>query len=580
MNENPNFTLKPIDDLKDHHFFIPDYQRGYKWDVQQVLDLLEDLKEFQQVGNSFYCLQPLAVTQKTAAKFIEEVYPELNETNKIYEVIDGQQRLTTIHIILQIIEQQGIYNINYETRKRSAKLLTAIASSDNFGDYSVVFTDKVEDLKKAINDEWAKYIKGKNNDFNNIDFYYFFTAYLTIKAWFSFPKNEINKSLFAKKIKEQVQFVWYNETHEKDKDGKVNAKKVFRNLNSGKIPLTNAELIKALFINDLKDDNKEIQQLKQTALAREWDLIETTLQDDDDAFWYFINNETNKNRYQTRIDFLFELLTKERPKNNADKLFTYRQYAHDSAKLDWNAVKQLFLTLKEWFENRRWYHLIGFIIDRKISTIREIREEIKKDTIGKKHFEKHLVDKIKAKFHKQTIQKEDNKETLIYEYDLERLEYDNKVHYKYIVNILLLHNIETYQKDKSGYRFPFHRFKNTKWSLEHIHAQNSGIIETENEETENPMHAIQNLTLLDGKTNSSLKDNSFDKKRELIKGIFEEGERYIPICTKNVFFKYYSSTVDTMDMWTEDDQTDYLKDIRKTLSNYLPKTMNNDQSKN
>ena len=563
MSTQKDFRLRPIEELVNHHFFIPDYQRGYKWDVQQVLDLLEDIEEFDITKGSFYCLQPLAVKHRTDEDFIKKHYDNQPNTDKIYEVIDGQQRLTTVHIILQIISE-SVYTINYATRNRSGELLKAIAASENFGNYSVAFSDSVEALKTAINSQWANYTKGKNNEFDNIDFYYFFTAFLTAKAWFA--HKETDKARFKDKLLVQTKFIWYNETNED------NPKKVFRNLNSGKIPLTNAELIKALFVNDLKAENKEIQQLKQSALAREWDMIETTLQEDD--FWYFINNETNKNRYQTRIDFLFELLTKERPKNNADKLFTYRQYAHRSAHLDWNAVKQLFLTLKEWFENRRWYHLIGYIIDRRISTIRKIRTDIKDKTIGKKDFEKYLKGLIQTEFNKKTKDKDENSESWLY--DLERLDYNNKAHYKYIINLLLLHNIETYQKDKSGYRFPFYRFKNTKWSLEHIHAQNAGEMELDNEDAENPMHTIQNMALLDSKTNSILKDNPFNKKRQLIKKVLVEGKHYIPICTKNIFLKYYSTKVETMDEWTPTDQKDYLTDIQFTLSEYLPKTNKND----
>ena len=72
----------------------------------------------------------------------------------------------------------------------------------------------------------------------------------------------------------------------------------------GKIPLTNAELIKALLIQGYKDnDNKNNKQFE---LASEWDFIEYSLQNDD--FWYFINKE--KNEKATRIEFIFELIAK------------------------------------------------------------------------------------------------------------------------------------------------------------------------------------------------------------------------------------------------------------------------------
>ncbi len=51
--------LQAVSDLLDKHFFIPDYQRGYRWTGQQVKDLLKDLWDFCQgrpiLSNSIAC---------------------------------------------------------------------------------------------------------------------------------------------------------------------------------------------------------------------------------------------------------------------------------------------------------------------------------------------------------------------------------------------------------------------------------------------------------------------------------------------------------------------------------------------
>lgn len=85
--------IKTVNELrKDMNFYIPSYQRGYRWDEQQVCNLLNDIYEFMQSGSSdFYCLQPIVV---------RESEHEGLENQVCYEVIDGQQRLTTIKIIL------------------------------------------------------------------------------------------------------------------------------------------------------------------------------------------------------------------------------------------------------------------------------------------------------------------------------------------------------------------------------------------------------------------------------------------------------------------------------------------------
>ena len=86
-------TEKTIGELLDDKFFIPSYQRGYRWTKRQVEDLLNDVWDFitkpGKKENEWYCLQPIVV----------------KKTNSHYEVLDGQQRLTTIFLILKHLER-------------------------------------------------------------------------------------------------------------------------------------------------------------------------------------------------------------------------------------------------------------------------------------------------------------------------------------------------------------------------------------------------------------------------------------------------------------------------------------------
>ena len=66
MSEN-KIEIKSVSELLNMKFFIPDYQRGYRWTTQQVKDLLEDIHDFStkecKSPGEFYCLQPLVVRQ-------------------------------------------------------------------------------------------------------------------------------------------------------------------------------------------------------------------------------------------------------------------------------------------------------------------------------------------------------------------------------------------------------------------------------------------------------------------------------------------------------------------------------------
>src|SRR5665213_882300 len=100
--------------------FIPSYQRGYRWTERQVTELLDDLYEFSKrpvkKETDIYCLQPVVVAK--------------NE-NK-WEVIDGQQRLTTIYILLSFFNShvlrnpESIFEIEYATRPGSEGFLNNI----------------------------------------------------------------------------------------------------------------------------------------------------------------------------------------------------------------------------------------------------------------------------------------------------------------------------------------------------------------------------------------------------------------------------------------------------------------------
>ena len=94
MNDNPR--VLNFYHLLNYCFNIPEYQRGYRWEKKQVEDLLNDIKDFIDKRsanlvkeNEFYCLQPVVV-YKTS---------DYN-----YDVIDGQQRLTTLYLILQALK--------------------------------------------------------------------------------------------------------------------------------------------------------------------------------------------------------------------------------------------------------------------------------------------------------------------------------------------------------------------------------------------------------------------------------------------------------------------------------------------
>ncbi len=547
--------LKTINELQDHKFYIPSYQRGYRWSTNEVRDLLNDISEFipRLVDDSnektWYCLQPIVVKEREDGQ---------------YEVIDGQQRLTTIYLILHYINSRYLdpnkqFELHYETREDS--------------------TDFLKNLKKDI------------DDCSNVDFYHISRAYRAICDWFDKPNFNIND--FESKFNFNSKVIWY-ESSEEDSIA------IFTRINIGKIPLTNSELIKALFLNSSNfDKNKgEKIKLKQLEISSEWDFIEHALQDD--RFWYFLNE---KNVSTNRIEFIFDLMNNE--KDISDNYSTFRFFnkkfekkSQSTIEGNWLDVKKYFQRFQEWFEERDLYHKIGYLVTVELVTIENLYEQSK--NLTKTEFRTLLDKNIKDDLKKVT---------------LEELQYGDK----YTKKVLLLYNILTMlNNENDNSYFPFDIYKNERWDIEHI----TSITDTtpvkkedwlkdaspyiddtvsggeeikkrigkcncdDDEEFEKlfkdivnhfneylkdeDINDISNLALLDSETNRGYKNAVFPLKRKTIidrekKGVF------IPICTKNVFLKYFSDYPPKISFWTQDDRENYYKDLEMTLGEYVGK---------
>ena len=499
--------LKSIAELQDMAFYIPAYQRGYRWTQQQVKDLLKDILEFSgKKGNaSIYCLQPLVIVKRlsdedSVMKRIHEA-KDLNEVRHLlkeqWEVVDGQQRLTTIRLILEVLQQPHFYDIEYETRKNSASFLDGIMN--------------------GIPDSNVK---------ENIDYYYIKQAVNCTNNWLK--GKDIDR--FRNVLLHQVKFIWY-ETQEN------NPKEVFTRLNIGKISLTNAELIKALLLNksNFPNDDYSTVRLRQQEIAMEWDVIEYTLQSNE--FWLFLNEPGNER--STRIDFIFDMICQEDMLHCKDDqeiqmngdLKTFRYFNHyfetqkqkeEAIQTIWEKVKEIFQTVQEWFDDKELYHYIGFLICIGKSVNRIYRQWTRYAT--KSAFrENYLMKAIKESIRYKDI------ENTVYEVDAEvPQEFKGGVKQN-CRPILLLHNLQTVinqnnvlaenKKYREGvfYKFPFHLYKSEDWDVEHIDSN-----------TENKLNDIQSQREWLLNAYFGLQGEAFKEIRKNIKDFFEKftGKNY------------------------------------------------------
>ncbi len=572
---------KAIGNILDKDFFVPYYQRGYRWGEEQVVALLNDLLEFYKhikkktEGYNYYSLQPLVVKKDLDDKF---------------RVIDGQQRLTTIYIILNAFESFA------QTKdKNKYKLSYDREGSENF----------LQDIKNDLYREKHKT--------DNIDFSFFANAYDYVIIWIEDQKlNEDYIEKFMtfirsssdidddKDIENNIRFIWY-ELNEEDDEFET-----FIRLNIGKIPLTNAELIKSFVIQSFKSEEKRFE------VSKEWDEIEYSLQENE--FFGFIS----KKRFNTRIEILFQILlgVEFYKEYQLYEMFMF-EYKQKPEEVNWSKIKEVYHTLKYWYEDREFYHLIGYLIaiDDKIIDIWKLYNKHKSRSDFKGTITERIQNKLFLSIEYIELTATDYESNIYFNgIKIEELEYQAS-NTSLTFKVLLLTNIlSLIQSNKDSYiKFSFDLFNIERWSVEHVSPQTDKIknsmnteefqnelrklnnsrvnslidkISLSNKENENNLineieslftdeemkknkDRIFNLALLSSRINSSLKNNFFPVKRTMIINKDKSGE-FIPIVTKNLFLKYYSDFREeecNMFKWGKSDGDFYVDSMKNLILN-------------
>ena len=639
--------LLAIPELCNKNFFIPDYQRGYRWGEIQIRQMLEDIYCFiydKNAAGSFYCLQPVVVKKMTPDEVAANKLESAFDNNTWYEVIDGQQRLTTIRIILALESRidrfnKMRFNMYYQTRPELGKLF------DKLG----IYEENERFIVKFDND---------NDQCNDIDSWHIHNAANKILDWFQNGSGYFKPSIQefkggfyenfsnTKEKDKSVQVIWYELCDKSD------PYEMFKRLNDKSISLNNAELIRGMFLSDsavykgeellLSQFDEDVRPIvekrelarKQSHIIEEWDIIEKQLWDD--KFWSFIKKEKNSDDYSCRIEYIFDLISKK-TSNQKDSLYTYLEFdgmLKSGAVKDlwdlWLKVETYFSLLIAWYNDRYYYHKIGFLTTELGSSV--LIEMLSESTnVSKKEFKKTIEGRINSAIHDK---KKPGRKILDYTY---------KDDYNMLKRVLFLYNVETTYKQGLEF-FPFERYKDYEWTLEHIHAQNSERIDhsikdkwvewfdenkkvlerlssrlpndenlkllisffnneynrlinykdkytfndvtkvfdlvlkyfndlSAQEGTPTVMHGISNMALLSGSTNASIGNSVFEVKRQMIMDDDARGN-YIPLCTRKVFLKYYNKndknfTVQQNFYWSDKDRKHYLEDIKEVLKPYI-----------
>lgn len=560
--ENSIFQYAIGDILDGRYFYIPAYQRGYRWTEKQVDDLLRDLLCFandNKEDGDFYCLQPIIARPITDEHKLQMIFNTKHIENikekGVWEIIDGQQRLTTIFLLYKYLvavkewdeaklkeEEDGkeLYHILYETREDSALFLDTLS-------LNIIYDGQ----------EYKE----------NIDFYHMASAFKYIDNWIKNEGKQINlryklggsldkvrNNLFAvlngmRDTKSgSVQVLWYELAEDKSQS----SIKEFQKINTGKIRLTDAELIKGLFLLN-KNFEQNSKYIKQSTLAIEWEFIENTLHAN--SFWYFLQRKGID--MPNRIDLLFSLIykihkleglegeefndvLKEADKEILDtkKSVIFRYYydmfeGKQGEELQiavanaWKEVMTLFRTLDDWFYTPSTYNYIGLLsqcgedISRLICYYNNMSESATQED-----FIVYLKDRIK--FYLKGVKRDDNGNIIT--------TYKDR---KYIYRILLTLNIHLLNIQNSKlnseshvYKFPFDVLNSQDWDIEHIDSFHTNALKADELKREwvNTAMSDRQAFLSDEEIdsiNQKIENNDYDDIIEMLKknaGEVEIGE--------------------------------------------------------
>lgn len=461
--------IRSVSQLKGR-FRIPSYQRGYRWERRQVEQLLDDLLEHSKStdSNKPYYLQPIVVAPAST----EELAALEDDERFDYDLIDGQQRLTTILLILKALESAKHVDKEYAEQ--------LMKEDFNKAQEYLGLANNLKDIETALGYNLMYQTRKESQNFiNNItniksgnlqaaltpDHLYIWHAFNSITKWINSHAGEVRN--IAETIHRNVRIIWYELS-----ESIPNWKK-FKDLNDGKISLTNSELIKALVLK--RKDKMELPDYEQDVIVSQWDEIEQELSDE--KFWRFLTKKPMSD-YPTKIDLLFDLLAGKSDKDRKDEYYTFRHFSqlfednkkqYKSNRKNWTYIHDRYRRIRDWYIYTWTYHRIGYLVAvGGGSTLRDIYLDTypeKGDPLTHKQLRENIEKRIEDTMNLSGVK------------SFKELCYGNDQSNDQIIKVLTLYNVMLADElQDTGIRYPFHLHNASGhggWSLEHVHAQNS-----------------------------------------------------------------------------------------------------------
>lgn len=496
---------------EDFWFVIPEYQRPYVWQKDNVEELIEDLYyAFENKEDNEYFLGSL-VLKKTN-----------NESFNEYEVLDGQQRLTTFFMMIAVLRdllddedykitlRELIYQKENKLKKIPSRNRLTYYIRDNVEDFIDKFIIKDDGTQRK--EDLLLYSEADNISISNMA-----NALLVINNLFLQKDNLDDFIVF---LLNKALFIYVSTDNTED------AFRLFTILNDRGIPLTSADILKSTNIGQM-----DKEQLKK--YSKIWEDIESKYGDNFDRFLVFIRNIIVKQKANSNLLDEFEKNIYEKGKLNKGKdtidlLSRYDEIYDEiielqSDKLS-NQYKNLITIMKIGLVSEDWipplmYYYNKFNFNRLDDFLKKLEYKFSGDLISQETptTRTENMNKIMKEIEKIDILDLDNFINNSQLFDINKNSYkeivSGNIYKRKFVRYLLL-KLEYLKSDNTVH---LSSYKNI--SVEHILPQNPSpnsywINTFTKEERDFWTHKIANLVLISKRKNSKLGNLDYKEKKE------------------------------------------------------------------
>lgn len=306
--EAEKIRLKKV--FSDFWFVVPEYQRSYVWGEDNINELLDDLwYAFEHKGNDDYFLGSLVLKNTNNEKIENE-----------FEVLDGQQRLTTLFLLQAVIR-----DIPKDDKLKESFHKRIFQEKDEYNDiperirilYKI--RDNVEDFVKDFvlkkEGTLATGTLTEKLDIKNISISNMARALLLINKFFNDDGRIENIDEFAKFLSKKIVFIYVATSNQED------AFKLFTILNNRGIPLTNADILKSINIGI-------VNEKERPKYAKAWEDVENDFGESFDRFLSFIRTIIVKEKARVHLlkEFEENIYQKEKLAKGIDTIEFIRYY--------------------------------------------------------------------------------------------------------------------------------------------------------------------------------------------------------------------------------------------------------------